>query len=60
MILYTHRQSTNPADRILNTLADEIARRSDNDELVPIDRDPVPDEYADLVREYYERLGRGR
>ena len=41
-------------------LSEEIARRSGEDDLVPIDRDPVPDEYADLVREYYELLGRGR
>ena len=43
-----------------NRLEEEIARRGDSDELVPIDRDPVPDEYADLVREYYQRLGSGR
>jgi hypothetical protein len=24
---------------------------------VPIDRDPVPHKFSDLVRRYYERLG---
>jgi hypothetical protein len=40
-------------------LAEELARRTSSDELVPIDRDPVPDRYAELVREYYERLSAG-
>jgi hypothetical protein len=24
---------------------------------VPLDRDPVPDNYSELVRKYYEKLG---
>ena len=40
-------------------LAEEIAKRESNDALVPIDRDPVPARYRELVRSYYERLGRG-
>ena len=28
------------------------------DQLVPIDRDPVPGRYSDLVRRYYEQLGK--
>lgn len=41
-------------------LADEIARRQPQDNVVPIDRDPVPEQYSDLVREYYEKLSRTR
>jgi hypothetical protein len=36
-----------------------MARRQSNDALVPIDRDPVPARYSDLVRRYYEELGKG-
>ena len=30
------------------------------DALVPIDRDPVPPQFAEGVRRYYERLGSGQ
>jgi hypothetical protein len=41
-------------------IADELARRESSDALVPIDRDPVPNRYSDLVRRYYEELGKDR
>ena len=41
-------------------LAEEIAKRDSDDSLVPIDRDPVPKRFAEMVRRYYERLGSGR
>ena len=41
-------------------LKEEIAKRESPDSLVPIDRDPVPDRYADMVRKYYERIGSGK
>ena len=41
-------------------LAEEIARRESPDALVPIDRDPVPKRFSDMVRLYYERLGSGK
>jgi hypothetical protein len=27
---------------------------------VPLDHDPVPDNYSELVRKYYEKLGGGQ
>ncbi len=41
-------------------LAEEIAKHESPDSLVPVDRDPVPTKYRDLVRGYYERLGSGK
>ena len=41
-----------------NQLADELARRGPKDNLAPVDRDPVPPRYSELVRRYYERLGK--
>jgi hypothetical protein len=41
-------------------LAEELAKRESPDALVPLDRDPVPRQYSDLVRRYYERLGSGK
>ena len=38
----------------------ELLRRSaSKNALVPIDRDPVPAEFEDAVRRYYENLGAG-
>ena len=39
-------------------MREELARRESDDALVPIDRDPVLGRYTDLVRRYYEELGK--
>lgn len=39
-------------------LRQELARRENPEALQPVDRDPVPDKYAESVRQYYEALGR--
>ena len=49
-----------PMLELQQQLAEEIARRAPSDDVVPIDCDPVPDRYTDLVERYYERLGSGR
>jgi len=48
-----------PLHTLRDRLDDELARRDHKRELVPIDRDPVPGQFTDLVREYYEKLGTG-
>jgi hypothetical protein len=49
-----------PLAELRNRLSEELARRDSRDNLVPIDRDPVPERYAERVRRYYEELGRDR
>jgi hypothetical protein len=49
----------NPLMELRNRVAEELARREKPDALVPIDRDPVPNQFNDLVRRYYEKLGKG-
>ena len=49
-----------PMIELQQRLAEEIAKRETPDSLVPVDRDPVPTRYRDLVRSYYERLGSGK
>jgi hypothetical protein len=39
-------------------VSEELARRESKEALVPIDRDPVPTRYSELVRRYYEELGK--
>jgi hypothetical protein len=50
-------QILKPLIEVRDRLAEELARRETPDALLPIDRDPVPRQYSDLVRKYYEKLG---
>jgi hypothetical protein len=47
-----------PLVELRNRVAEELARRESKDAIVPIDRDPVPTRYSELVRRYYEELGK--
>jgi hypothetical protein len=49
-----------PLNELRDRVAEEVRKRDTPDALVPIDRDPVPPEFIDGVRRYYERLGSGR
>ena len=48
-----------PLVELSRQINDEIRRHESPDAQVPIDRDPVPPEYSEQVRRYYERLGSG-
>ena len=48
-----------PLVELRRSINEELARRQSDDALVPIDRDPVPRKWADLVRRYYEQIGSG-
>jgi hypothetical protein len=50
-------QIQQPMQAVRNRLREELARRQSPDNLIAIDRDPVPSRYSELVRRYYERLG---
>ena len=49
-----------PLVEVRDLVAEELARRNPGDQLAPVDRDPVPARYAELVRRYYARLGKER
>lgn len=46
-----------PLNAVRNWLREEIARREDPATLQPLDRDPVPERFAEAVQKYYESLG---
>jgi hypothetical protein len=46
-----------PLAEVRSQINEELARRQSPDSLVPIDRDPVPKKFSDLVKRYYEKLG---
>jgi hypothetical protein len=49
-----------PLRELKQRVSEELLRRSaEKHAPVPIDRDPVPVEFADAVRKYYESLGSG-
>jgi hypothetical protein len=52
-------QILKPLVEVRAQLDEELARREPSENLVPIDRDPVPGRYSELVRRYYELLGQG-
>ena len=51
------RQILDPIDEVRVELHENLARLTDTNNLVPLDHDPVPDNYSELVRKYYEKLG---
>lgn len=51
---------TDPLVELQGRLSDEIAKQNRENPIAPIDRDPVPSEFRDMVRRYYEELGAGR
>jgi hypothetical protein len=53
------QQIINPLTELRKNLSDKLAQLQSNEALVPIDRDPVPGRFAELVRKYYENLGGG-
>ena len=49
-----------PLSEVRVWLRQELARRETPEGLVPLDRDPVPETFSELVRQYYENLGTTR
>jgi len=51
------QQITNPLTELWNRIGEELAKLKSDEAMVPIDRDPVPGRFAELVKRYYENLG---
>ena len=49
-----------PLAELQDRVVEEILRRGSDEAMVPVDRDPVPAQYQDAVRKYYEQLGGGK
>jgi hypothetical protein len=49
-----------PLSQVQVWVQEELARQENSSSLVPLDRDPVPENYSELVRKYYEKLGSAR
>jgi hypothetical protein len=51
------QQIIKPLTELRKRLSEELAQLESDEAMVPIDRDPVPSRFAELVRRYYENLG---
>lgn len=51
---------TDPLIELRDRISEELAKLNKENPISPIDRDPVPGEFRDLVRRYYEELGSGK
>jgi len=54
-----HQQLLQPLLDLRAQVSQELAKQQ-GDALVPIDRDPVPEWFTDLVGRYYKELGSGK
>ena len=50
---------TQPLVELRDRVAEELAKRNTNNPMVPVDRDPVPPAFRELVKRYYKELGNG-
>ena len=49
-----------PLVELQDRVAEELLRRASKKAIVPLDRDPVPPQYSEKTRRYYEQLGSGK
>jgi hypothetical protein len=49
-----------PMAEVRARLREDLARLANVKSLVPLDHDPVPENYSEMVRKYYEKLGGGQ
>ncbi len=49
----------NPLVELRDRVAEEFAKRDTKNPMVPVDRDPVPPAFRELVKRYYQELGNG-
>ncbi len=51
---------TQPLIELRDRVAEELSKKDAGKNLAPVDRDPVPAEFRDLVKRYYKELGAGK
>ena len=48
-----------PMSEVSVRIREHLSRLQNANTLAPLDHDPVPENYSELVRKYYEKLGGG-
>lgn len=57
---YLNTRITQPLLELRDRVIEELSKKDAGKNLAPVDRDPVPSEYRDLVKRYYQELGSGK
>ncbi len=55
-----NQRITQPLTELRDRVVEELSKKDAGKNLAPVDRDPVPAEYRDLVKRYYKELGAGK
>lgn len=55
-----NQRITQPLIELRDRVAEELSKKDAGKNLAPVDRDPVPAEFRDLVKRYYKELGAGQ
>lgn len=58
-VAHLNTRITQPLIELRDRVVEELSKRDAGKNLAPVDRDPVPAEYRELVKRYYHELGRG-
>lgn len=59
-VSYLNQRITQPLVELRDRVAEELAKKGSGKNLAPVDRDPVPAEFRELVKRYYQELGTGK
>ncbi len=59
-VSYLNQRITQPLVELRDRVAEELAKKGAGKNLAPVDRDPVPAEFRELVKRYYQELGTGK
>jgi hypothetical protein len=59
-VSYLNQRITAPLIELRDRVTEELSKKHSGKNLAPVDRDPVPAEFRDLVKRYYKELGAGK
>lgn len=59
-VSHLNTRITQPLMELRDRVVEELSKKDAGKNLAPVDRDPVPAEYRDLVKRYYQELGAGK
>lgn len=59
-VAHLNQRITAPLMELRDRVVEELSKKDAGKNLAPVDRDPVPAEFRDLVKRYYKELGAGK
>jgi len=59
-VAFLNTRITQPLMELRDRVVEELSKKDAGKNLAPVDRDPVPAEFRDLVKRYYQELGAGK